>query len=797
MINDEKTELETRYALALEAGRIGLWTWDAQTNIIDLDARAREMLGSATDTLTLERINAAVHPDDLAAKCAAWTAARDPQGDSSYQVEYRHTRSDNGQISWIVSSGRAQFKDDLVARIVGVMRDVTERREAEAELQQVASQMAGIISIAADAIISIDAEQRITLFNDGAEVIFGYRRDEIIGQSLAHLLPEQFRASHGAHIQDFGKAAVAARRMGERGEILGRRKNGQTFLAEASISKLDVGGKRLYTAVLRDVTERREVARQLQHSKRVLEIALEAGNIGLFESDQINNVLFLSPMMRNMCGISDEEPTTVARFLQLVHETDRQRLSDGLARSYAPASGGMLDIEFQIVLPDGEKRWLAFQAHTAFRNGLPERSVGAVVDITERRQFQDTLVEKIKAGTRELKQEMRRREQSQAQLLRTQRMEAFGQLTGGIAHDFNNLLTVITGNLELLEMRLKDEKQRVLLSRAQDAADMGARLTGRLLTFARRRQFKTSALNLNEHVMGMAELLERTLGEPITLTTVLERAPWTVLADASEIENAILNLAINARDAMPNGGKLIIQTSNVKIAANEIGGETKLRQGRYMRLTMSDTGIGMSGDVQQKAFEPFFTTTEPGKGTGLGLSTIYGFVQQSNGAVTIESELGRGTTVSLYLPQADQETERADQSAAHTDAPLTLHARVLLVEDNPDVRHVTRSQLEALGCVVVEASSGPAAVEILQSGQVFDIVFSDVVMAGGMSGFDVARWVRDSGASRGGCRKVLLASGYPDDVLRAQDPNRPEIEILRKPYSRRELADALRRTLEG
>ena len=415
-----------------------------------------------------------------------------------------------------------------------------------------------------------------------------------------------------------------------------------------------------------------------------------------------------------------------------------------------------------------------------------------MTDVTERRQFQAVLEQKIEASTRELKQEMRRREQSQAQLVRTQRMEAFGQLTGGVAHDFNNLLTVITGNLELLEMRLEDEKERVLLKRAQDAAEMGARLTGRLLTFARRRQFETAPINVNEHVVGMVELLERSLGEPIMLTTLLETEPWTVMADPSEIENAILNLAINARDAMPNGGKLVIETSNVTIGESEIGGETKLPPGDYVRFAMSDTGTGMSADVLQKALEPFFTTKEPGKGTGLGLSTIYGFVRQANGAIAIYSEIGRGTTVNLYLPRADQSGARSSQNAKIADVPAPAGTRVLLVEDNAGVRQVTRSQLEILDCAVTEASTGPAAIEILKSGRSFDIIFSDVVMAGGMSGFDVARWVRGNVA--GG--KILLASGYPDEVLRTQGQGDAEIEILRKPYSRAELAQALRRTLE-
>ena len=671
-------------------------------------------------------------------------------------------------------------------------RDARHQAEVNA-LQQSIARLAGIVAIAADAIISIDAEQRITLFNDGAEVIFGYARNEAIGQPLSLLLPETYRHSHGAHIRSFATADISARRMGERGEILGRRKSGETFFAEASISKIDIGGARIYTAVLRDVTERREAARQLQQSKKVLEIALAVGQTGTFEYDHVGDKSYWSPIMRAICGVPDDRVVEAAAYLALIPDEDRNKFAEALAQAHAPSSAGDLDVEHSIVLPSGAKRWLSVRSHTSFLEGRPHRTIGVILDITERKAAQSVLEEKIEASTRELRLEMRLREESQAQLVQTQRMEAFGQLTGGIAHDFNNLLTVITGNLELLEMRLRDEKERVLLKRAQDAAEMGARLTGRLLTFARRRSFAATALNLNEQVIGMAELLERAIGESITLTTVLERAPWTVMANPSEIENAILNLAINARDAMQGGGKLIIETANVVLGPDEIGGETKLPPGRYVRLSVSDTGRGMTPDVLQRAIEPFFTTKETGKGTGLGLSTVYGFVQQANGALKIYSEVGRGTTVNLYLPYSAQQSRDAQDSSEREAIPLSAGECVLLIEDNPEVRDVALRQLETLGYRVIEAPSGPAAIEVLKSDEAVDLVFSDVVMAGGMSGFDVVRWVQ----SHAPARKLLLASGYPDEVLRSQEASNLSIEILRKPYSRAELARALRRTLDA
>jgi CheY-like chemotaxis protein len=341
-------------------------------------------------------------------------------------------------------------------------------------------------------------------------------------------------------------------------------------------------------------------------------------------------------------------------------------------------------------------------------------------------------------------------------------------------------------------MRLEDERARALLKRAHDAAEMGARLTSRLLTFARRRQLETASLNLNEQVMGMVELLRRTLGEHIDLTTRLEPRLWSVSADPSEIENAVLNLAINSRDAMPKGGRLIIETANVLADDDQIGVITKVPAGEYVRIAISDTGTGMTPEVLQHAFEPFFTTKAPGKGTGLGLSTIYGFVQQLGGTSTIYSEVGRGTTVNLYLPRNHAEPAPHPEFSSAPQIPRADGETVLLVEDNDEVRDVTHRRLQDLGYTVVEAVNGPEALRILQSGTAIDVVFSDVVMPGGLSGFDVARWVRTERPGMG----VLLTSGYAEDVLRSQESEMQGLRVLRKPYNGGELARALRKALD-
>ena len=673
LITGNLEEDRTRSALAVQAAGLGVWNWDIRSDRFDIDERAvaiyRLPVGSR---MTMSAIQAMVHADDREERRAALARALDPSGDGFYSCEFRFLSPGEKDARRVSSVGRMEFRDGRPARMIGIVRDVTERRLSEDELRRSEARLSGILAIAADAIISIGDDHRITMFNHGAEQIFGYAAAEVVGQSIDILMPSRFHTAHGPHIRYFAESGATARRMGERREIFGLRKDGSEFPAEASISMLDVGGQRIFTVVLRDITARREVERRLAEVNEQLE-------------------------------------------------------------------------------------------------------------------------ERVAQRTSELAAETERRLEAQAALARAQRMEAFGQLAGGIAHDFNNLLTVISGNQELLEMRLKDPKDLALLKRSQEAAEMGARLTSRLLTFARRRRLEPTLINLNEQITGMVELLRRSIGEDIALTTSLAPQLWSVRADASQIENAVLNLAINARDAMPNGGSLIIETADCSIEPGEVGGERPLAAGDYVRVSVSDTGTGMPPDVLSRAFEPFFTTKPPGKGTGLGLSTIYGFVQQSGGTVTVRSKPGEGTTVSIYLPRAPTSAGVRRAESPTNGLPHARGEKVLVVEDNPAVREVTVQHLLDLGYDVREVDTGVAAIEVIREpGHGIDLVLSDVVMPGGMSGFDVAAWVGESAPSV----KVLLMSGYPDQAAMPAAASQPPGRILRKPYSRLELARAVREVLD-
>ena len=384
------------------------------------------------------------------------------------------------------------------------------------------------------------------------------------------------------------------------------------------------------------------------------------------------------------------------------------------------------------------------------------------------------------------------RKSAEQALQQAMKMEAIGQLTGGVAHDFNNLLTVIMGNLELLEMQLTDDSQRNLLIEAQEAADLGARLTGRLLAFARRSRLEPRSVDLNAMVLNLTDMLQRTLGEAVSLNSALSTDLWPILADPAQLESAIINLAINSRDAMPSGGKLLLESENVTFDEHDVDVETVPIPGDYVRLSITDTGEGMTEDVRKRVFEPFFTTKETGRGTGLGLSMVYGFTKQSGGYAAVYSELDKGTTINLYLPRhtkGEDETSGADDPA---HMPAGKNELILAVEDNHRVRRLTILRLKELGYRVLEASDGAAALELLESQTDIDLVFTDLVMPGGMSGYELAAQVRQ----RWPDIPVLLTSGYAEEAINGEKLMAENLRLLRKPYRQSDLARSVRQVLE-
>jgi len=388
------------------------------------------------------------------------------------------------------------------------------------------------------------------------------------------------------------------------------------------------------------------------------------------------------------------------------------------------------------------------------------------------------------------------RHRIEEELRQAHKMEAVGQLTGGIAHDFNNLLTVISGNLEMIERRITDDKLRVLLSEAQGAADDGAKLTGQLLAFGRRQPLNPKLVDVGQLVSNFSDLLRRALGEAVELRTIVSGSPGPALVDASQLQNALLNLALNARGAMPRGGRLTVEISPAKLDADYASMYPEVRTGSYVLISVTDTGTGMSAEVKQRAFEPFFTTKGVGAGTGLGLSMVYGFTKQSGGHVQLYSEVGQGTSVRLYLPVA-----RALPSQAGAEGPVQPVAEVslpvgsetiLVVEDDARVRRVAVARLEDTGYRVLQAENGTQALRLLEEHREVALIFTDIVMPGGMSGDELAREAR---LMRPGV-KIIFTSGFAEPSVAVRELA-AHANWLKKPYTAMELAVRIRELLDA
>ena len=397
-------------------------------------------------------------------------------------------------------------------------------------------------------------------------------------------------------------------------------------------------------------------------------------------------------------------------------------------------------------------------------------------------------------GFAKITRDLTERRANEERMRQAQKMEAVGQLTGGVAHDFNNLLTIITGNIESLKRRLAERNEPALERLATAAgrgAERGALLVHRLLAFSRSQPLEPKPVSMNNLVSGMSDMLRRTLGETILIENVLAGGVWTTFVDTTELESALLNLAINARDAMPDGGKLTIEAANVYLD-DIYAGEAEIPPGQYVGIFVSDSGTGMSPEVLAKAFEPFFTTKGIGEGTGLGLSQVYGFIKQSGGHVKIYSEVGAGTTVKLYLPRHIDPAGAGSANPAAQAAPRGRGETVLVVEDDLDVRSFTTDMLRELGYTVLEATDGASALRLLDAHCEVVLMFTDVGLPGGMNG----RQLADEALRRRSHLKVLFTSGYTRNAIIHHGRLDPGVELLSKPFTYAKLGARVRRLLD-
>jgi PAS domain S-box-containing protein len=474
-------------------------------------------------------------------------------------------------------------------------------------------------------------------------------------------------------------------------------------------------------------------------------------------------------------GYSSAE--AIGRHFSMFYTRDDQRAGRPAEALETAAGVGKFEAEAWRVRKDGSRFW-ASVVIDPLRNDNGELVGFAKVtrDITQRLQQQEAL------------------DKAREALAHSQKMEAIGQLTGGVAHDFNNLLTTILGSIDVIERRqgnLAAESLR-LLAAARHAAERGAALTARLLAFSRRQALEPRIVEPNRMIRAMSDLLGRTLGENIVIEVVQSAGLWRTLVDPSQLESAMLNLAINARDAMPKGGKLTIETGNTYIDEEYAEAHAEVKAGQYVLLAVTDTGSGMPSDVLERAFEPFFTTKPEGQGTGLGLSQVYGFVKQSGGHIKLYSEGGQGTTVKIYLPRSEAEPEAEAPAQRGDVASLARGETVLLVEDDDGVREYAVHALTLLGYRVLEAADGVAALKVLESDAGVTVLFTDV----GIPGIN-GRQLADEAHRRRPTLKVLFTTGYARNAIVHNGLVDAGVDVLMKPFTVDRLARKLREVIDG
>ncbi len=640
-------------------------------------------------------------------------------------------------------------------------------RRAEILRERQNARYASVVDSAPDAILTLDAAGLIQFANPAATREFGYASQELVGHHMGLLLEEEA----------WGKiwpSVLGGEPVHGPVEVVARRKDGSPSYLEISASRWTSDSRVFVTIILRDVNERRAVEEALRTlnqtlERRVAERTADRDRMWRLSTDvmivaQLNGTInAINPAWTQLFGW-DEAGLVGSSMIDFIHPEDRDQFQS-ILRDLSTGGAPKL-FELRLQTHDYRSRRIEWSAVAA--DGLLQ-AVGR--DVTAEREAEQAL------------------QKAEEALRQAQKMEAIGQLTGGIAHDFNNLLTGIIGSMHILKRRVTagryDDAER-FMDAAVASANRAAALTHRLLAFARRQPLDLKAVDANQMVRGMEELLHRTLGEQVELTTDLEPALWPAFTDAHQLENAILNLAINARDAMPDGGRLTITTRNAVSHEPVLDGQEEIPDGNYTVICVSDTGAGMPPDVITKAFEPFFTTKPIGQGTGLGLSMIYGFTKQSRGAVRIQSTVGHGTTVSLYLPRHNGPILPPPDKQPH-EVPKGDGETVLLVEDDSSVRLLIGEVLRELGYACIEASEGQAALPILISNTRLDLMITDVGLPG-LSGRQLATVARQYRPEL----KILFVTGYAEHATGHTKFLEPGMEMVTKPFALDALALKIR-----
>lgn len=619
------------------------------------------------------------------------------------------------------------------------------------------------IDNAFDGIININSAGMIESFNMGAQKMFGYTPEEILGKNVSILMPPAYREGHDNFLSRY-LATGESRVIGTTNIFKAQHKNGTIFPIELSVSESKYGGRSSFIGIIRDITERVRTEEQMI----ILSRAIEQSPVSIVITDTSGNIEYVNPRFTETSGYSYEE--VIGKNTNILKSLESQP-DEYKALWQTITSGEEWRGIFHNIKKDGEPFWESVSVS-------PVRNLDGVI-----------------THFLSVKEDITGQLESEQKLAHALKLEATGQLTSGIAHDFNNILTIIAGNLQLImeeDTDIDNAEMKEILNDVLSAAHDGEELIHRLLLLLRKNKPAARHVEVNSLITNLRKVLARMLDKYITVGINLDEQVNTIFVDPHQLESAMLNLAVNARDAMPEGGEFIIETDLVTVAANTTVGNIKLKHGNYIAIKVKDTGAGMDAGVLKRVFEPFFTTKAEGKGSGLGMSMVYNFARQAGGDVYIVSTPGNGTEITLFLPESYPLGGSEEEKRIPEHIPRGTET-ILIVEDNANVRRFAVRTLHNLGYQVLETDDSDKAMEILSAnGHTINLLFSDIIIPGKKNGVALALWAMKLYPQL----EILLTTGLRTELLDEQTTGDDHFNILRKPYSLEKLADSIRERLD-
>ena len=761
----ELEETKNEYADIFDAAPVGYLNVSEHGQILEANLTAVRLLGIERCALRGQPLSHFIATGDREVYDRHRTAV--VATESPQSCEIRMLAPDGKPFDVRIQSLAIRENDRAVTNIRTAISDITEHKQVEQALRLRERAMAA----AANGIMLTDcarADNPIIYCNPAFEKITGYARDEVLGRNARFL--------EGDDSEQDGLTEVrAAIEEGRECQVIVRnyRKDGTLFWNELTISPVrnENGQLTCFIGIQNEITERKQAEQALREREEQLKLILASTGEGIFGMDQRGRCTFANRACVELLRYQDEKDLLGQDMHTLIHHRRRNGTphpKDGCPIYQARCEDKVAHLEDEVLWrADGSSFPVDYRSYPMLRDGEVVGTVVSITDITERKE-------------------------EEAQLLQAQKMDVLGQLTGGIAHDFNNLLTIIMGNLQFLkDLTAHDAEAQELVDDALSAARDGGELTHRLLAFSRKQTLQPKQVDINALLGDFGRFLRRTLRADITRRIRRGRDVSAVLADPAQLENALLNLVVNARDAMPEGGTLTIETSRQPIGPDDVKTCPGLAAGDYVMVSVSDTGIGLSPEDAARAVEPFFTTKPHGQGSGLGLSMVYGFVRQSGGDLRFSSEPGKGTTVSMLIPAAAPAVDKGNEQAPPLDLARGSET-VLVLEDQSQVRKFAKRSLKDLGYRVLGAKDAAAASKVLQVEPSVDLLFSDIVLPGPTNGRELAEWAVKNRPEL----KVLLTTGFSQGGHDDSPQNSSDFPMLRKPYSRERLAEMVRTILD-